>query len=309
MSTLPTVSIVVPNFNGGKTIEATLRSLIDQGYPNLEIIVMDGGSTDNSVDVIRSYEKQITSWVSEKDRGQSDAINRGFAKATGEIVNWLCSDDRLLPGALEAVGKYFSTHPDIDVVAGACRYIYLHKGPLVSINRPTPENFALMPIINTVGQAGCFYRRSLLDRPGPLREDLHYAMDMDLWCYFRSQGRRWGFIDDIISEAIEDGQNKTSTGGLKIVAENEQIYRRYCREWIPMPFWYKHVQYPLRKYMIGNAPRPLRAVARQLRRTVTLLLTPFYGLERLRTMECWYQFFEPDSVLVSTPNFPGVAKQ
>jgi glycosyltransferase involved in cell wall biosynthesis len=292
-NSLPTISIsiVVPNYNGGKTIARTLTSLIEQNYPALEIIVMDGGSTDNSVEVIRSFERQITSWVSAKDRGQSSAINEGFNKSSGEIVNWLCSDDRLLPGALVTVGEYFAEHPETDVVAGACRYIYSTRN-LVHINRPTPATFALMPCINTMGQASCFYRRRTLDRPGPLREELHYTMDMELWCHFRAAGRKWGFIDNILAEAIEDGRNKTSTGGLKIVAENERVYREYVKEWIPLPWWYKHVQYPLRRFMSGNGPKPMRILAHQIRRGVTLVLTQFYGLERLRTMECWYQFFE-----------------
>jgi glycosyltransferase involved in cell wall biosynthesis len=268
--------------------------LIDQNYPDLEIIVMDGGSKDNSVEIIRSLEKHLTSWVSAKDRGQSSAINEGFAKSKGEIVNWLCSDDRLLPGALMAVGEYFVEHPEMEVVAGACRYVFTAKG-FEHINRPTPKTFALMPCINTMGQASVFYRRRVLDRPGPLREELHYTMDMELWCHFRAAGRKWGFIDQILAEAVEDGNNKTSTGGLKIVAENERVYREYSNEWIPLPFLWKHVQYPLRKFMSGKAPSPIRAIARQIRRSRTGLLTPFYGFERLRTMENWYQFFEPDS--------------
>src|SRR5260370_24023128 len=116
---LPSISIVVPNFNGGATLEATLVSLIEQNYPGLEILVADGGSTDNSVEVIRKYESHIAWWVSEKDRGQANAINNGFLQAKGEIVNWLCSDDVLLPNALLTVGRVFGAEPEIDVVAGA----------------------------------------------------------------------------------------------------------------------------------------------------------------------------------------------
>jgi glycosyltransferase involved in cell wall biosynthesis len=290
-TTLPTISIVVPNYNSGSTIARTLSSLIEQDYPALEIIVMDGGSTDNSVEIIRSFENQITSWVSEKDRGQSNAINNGFAKCTGEIVNWLCSDDRLLPGALHTIGRYFAEHPEADVIAGACRYVYLAKN-IVHMNRPTAENFPVMPIINVVGQAACFYRRKCLDRPGPLREELHYAMDMELWCHFRATGRKWAFLDEVLAEAIEDGNNKTSTGGLKIVAENRQIYNQYCPERISLPWWYVHLLYPLGHFMNGGAPAVLRSIARFFRRASTASLASVYGMQRVKTMECWGQFFE-----------------
>jgi glycosyltransferase involved in cell wall biosynthesis len=294
MKSLPTISIVVPNFNSGKTIARTLQSLIDQDYPGLEIIVMDGGSTDNSVEIIKSFQERITSWVSEKDRGQSDAINRGFAKCTGEIVNWLCADDSLTAGALHTVGSYFAANPQIDIAAGACRYRYLYKG-YDSICRPSAETYKLMPIINSMGQSAVFYRREIiLDRPGPLREELHYTMDLELWCHFSKAGRRWGFIEEILSEAVEDGNNKTAAGGLKIVTESERVYREYCGEPIPLPFWYKHLQYPMARYMNGNSPVLLRSIARQARRGLTVLLAPFYGIERIRTMECWGQYFEAE---------------
>ena len=112
------ISIVVPSFNQGNYLEETFRSIIGQGYPCVEIIVMDGGSTDNSVDVIKKYEKYITYWQSQKDNGQSDAINSGFRKATGDYVTWLNSDDVLLPGALLNIAKTIEKHPDVNWFLG-----------------------------------------------------------------------------------------------------------------------------------------------------------------------------------------------
>ena len=111
MPTLPTISIVVPNYNGAATLAATLESLVSQGYPSLEVMVMDGGSTDGSREIIRRFERHLAWWTSAPDSGQSAAINMGFRRATGEILNWLCSDDRLLPGGLVVVGRYFAEHP------------------------------------------------------------------------------------------------------------------------------------------------------------------------------------------------------
>jgi glycosyltransferase involved in cell wall biosynthesis len=105
---LPKISIITPSYNQGHFIEETITSVLDQGYPNLEYIIMDGGSKDNTVEVIKKYEKHITYWVSERDKGQSDAINKGFARATGDVINWLNSDDYYAKGTLQKVGEVFT---------------------------------------------------------------------------------------------------------------------------------------------------------------------------------------------------------
>src|SRR5262249_529742 len=107
LTELPSITIVTPSYNQVAYIEETIESVLSQGYPRLEYIIIDGGSTDGSVEIIRKYEKHLAYWVSEKDKGQSDAINKGFRRATGEIFNWLCSDDTLEPGALVRVGEAF----------------------------------------------------------------------------------------------------------------------------------------------------------------------------------------------------------
>src|SRR5512134_129792 len=117
--TSPKISIVTPSFNQGKYLERTIRSVIEQDYPNLEYIIIDGGSTDESVEIIRKYEKHLAYWVSEPDRGQSHAINKGFDRATGEIFGWLNSDDWYVPGALKAVAEAFAANPEAGAVVGA----------------------------------------------------------------------------------------------------------------------------------------------------------------------------------------------
>ena len=108
----PKISIVIPSYNQGQFLEETILSVINQQYPNLELFVVDGASDDNSVEVIKKYEQHLTWWESEKDKGQSDAINKGFAKATGEIISWLCSDDLYMPGALKKVATLFQQQND-----------------------------------------------------------------------------------------------------------------------------------------------------------------------------------------------------
>ena len=110
----PRISVVTPSFNQSAFLEETLRSVLDQGYPNLEYIVIDGGSTDASADIIRKHAGRITCWVSEKDQGQYDAINKGFARSTGEIMAWLNSDDKYLPWTFSVVGEIFASRPEVE---------------------------------------------------------------------------------------------------------------------------------------------------------------------------------------------------
>lgn len=290
MTDLPSISIVVPNYNGGATIGRTLQSLIDQDYPNLEIIVIDGGSTDNSVDVIQKYQEYITWWVSETDTGQSNAINKGFAKATGTIVNWLCSDDELLPGALKIVARQFSDHPEIDIVCGACHLLYTNEPWRNRILRADADLFALIPCCNPIPQGSCFYRRKLLDRQPILNEQLHYAMDFELWNHFRSKGATWLFITDVLGIQHFSGDNKTATGNPAITLEFERVYRSYVKERIPLTFWHRKLRYPLERIRRKN-PGLLFGlfIYYPYQCTIILALSPFYGFSRVRWMN-WVEF-------------------
>ncbi|RUR84595.1 glycosyltransferase family 2 protein [Chlorogloeopsis fritschii PCC 9212] len=313
---LPIISIVVPNYNGGATIGATLQSLIEQNYPKLEIIVVDGGSTDNSVEVIKQFEPYINWWVSEKDNGQSNAINKGFAKCSGEVVNWLCSDDLLVPGALHTVGKYFAESSNIDVLVGCGKIAFTtenHALPNEKINfwltlfgrllrlgkrtiiqntqnkqtyikAPTFKQIVLMSACNPIAQPSCFYRRSLLNRLKPIDESYQYAMDTELWNYFLSQGVRWKCIDDVLSVSIQDGQNKTSTGGYKVTLELERIYKTYTQEWIPLTFWHRRLRYPLEQFLARHPSKVWLYVIGPIWIVMTFLLAPFYGLDKVWAM-------------------------
>ncbi|NEQ65714.1 MAG: glycosyltransferase [Symploca sp. SIO2D2] len=314
LTRLPTISIVVPNYNGGETLELTLQSLIEQNYPKLEILVVDGGSTDNSVEIIKQFEQHITWWLSEKDSGQSNALNKGFAKCTGEIVNWLCSDDLFAPGALHIVGKYFAEFPDIDVLVGQCRMEFLTDNPALPIKSvsswmarfdrilgsgtqyiildpnderayikaPTLEHIALMPVHNPIPQPSCFYRRKLLDRPQPIDESYDYSMDNELWNYFISRGARWKIVDDLLSINPVTGYNKTTTGRVESTYEGERIYKTYVKEWIPLTFWHRRLRYPLEQFLkLHRGNNIWLYLVGPLWVAVTLILAPFYGLKRV----------------------------
>lgn len=175
------ISIIIPSFNQGCYLEETFRSIINQHYSNIEIIVMDGGSTDNSADIIKKYENYITYWQSQKDNGQSDAINKGIQKATGEIVTWLNSDDVLLPGTLELVNKYATKYPNVQWFLG--NVLWMDKeGNIFRVGKVEKEStFWNKHHLFANGGPTAFMRKKRLMEIGMLREDFHYMMDTELW--------------------------------------------------------------------------------------------------------------------------------
>ena len=177
----PRISIIVPSYNQGNYISETLASVVNQQYPNLELIVVDGGSADNSVDMIRKYEKNIAWWVSEKDKGQSDAINKGFSKATGEIISWINSDDLLLSGALQNAAIHFSRLPDSTGLIHGGTILFDEKKQLETRFEylfPSPESYMSGMVFS---QSAAFFKKKYLDKVGFLNNDLHYGMDYDLF--------------------------------------------------------------------------------------------------------------------------------
>lgn len=284
-ATIPTISVVVPNYNGGRTLRGTLDSLLSQNYPRLEILVVDGGSTDDSVAIIREYEDKITWWESEKDRGQSHAINKGFARCTGDIVNWLCSDDMLLPGALHAIGEAFTQDAHIDAVVGTNEFRFLDSGR-TSLQQAGYADLDMLPLYCPFSQPACYYRRDLLDRPGPLDESLHYCMDLELWTYFHRKGIRWKIVDRLLSVAQMTGTNKMSTCGPKFIDESEKVYRRYVHEPVSLMFWQRHLRFPLEKWRARSDGKSIswRWIGRPLQILTVVMLGPFYGFRRVRRL-------------------------
>jgi glycosyltransferase involved in cell wall biosynthesis len=179
---LPKISIITPSFNQGQFIEETIRSVLLQNYPNLEYIIIDGGSTDNTVEIIKKYSDFIHYWVSEKDTGQSNAINKGLKHATGDVFNWLNSDDYYLPNALLTIGNYFSKHPHLDVLCGR----EIHLSPDGQLSKPTQGTVILPTLEATIALGNCnqpptFFRLSVVQQLGELSENLYFCMDSDLW--------------------------------------------------------------------------------------------------------------------------------
>ena len=177
----PKISIVTPSYNQGKFIEQTILSVISQNYPNLEYIIIDGGSTDETVDIIKKYEQHITYWVSEKDNGQSHAINKGIEKCTGEIFNWLNSDDWYEPNALFIVASAFMSKKSIQFVSGYENHV-LENGTVILDNGTYLRKTIEQTIEDChIAQPSTFFKLDAIRLVGGVSNDLHYIMDGELW--------------------------------------------------------------------------------------------------------------------------------
>jgi len=217
---MPTVSIVTPTYNQGPFIEETIRSVLLQGYPNLEYIIIDGGSTDGSVDIIRKYADRLDYWVSEKDRGPAHAINKGFARVHGEIFSWLNADDFLLPGAISRIVEMHNEHPTAVAWIGGC-YRIDPDGRILSSIIPhglDRDSLADWGRRGFFYQPSCFFAAPAWHKIGPLDESLHLAFDLDLWLRLSPIG---AFVStaEIISAAIIHKDAKTQAQRLEMHAE------------------------------------------------------------------------------------------
>ena len=180
----PKITLVTCSYNQGQFLEETIQSVLAQEYPNLEYIVIDGGSTDDSVAIIQRYEKHLAYWISEADRGQSDALCKGFDRGTGEIFGWLCSDDLLEPGALLEVGRLFSKREDLDVVFGDTIFIDA-KGDVTRHYRTLPfRRWLLLNTSNYIPQPSTFWRAKIYRQAGGLDISRHVSMDPEMFLRF-----------------------------------------------------------------------------------------------------------------------------
>lgn len=181
MTEQPKVSIVTPSYNQARFLEETMRSVLEQDYPNIEYIVIDGGSSDGSAEIIQKYESQLAYWQSQKDKGQTDAINQGFARASGDILAWLNSDDILLPGAVTAAVKQLQAHPEVGMVYGDCLWINADGKKIGNFPAAQTDLKKLRRGYVHIPQQASFFRAELWKKVGPLDDSFYFAMDYDLW--------------------------------------------------------------------------------------------------------------------------------
>lgn len=175
------VSIVTPSYNQARFLEETMRSVLEQDYPHIEYIVVDGGSTDGSREIIEKYANRLAWWVSEKDRGQTDAINKGFARARGEVLAWLNSDDTYQPGAIREAVEFLRANPQVGLVYGDANYIDEHGRVIGRFPAAQTDYRRLRQGYVHIPQQSAFFRGDLWRKVGPLDDSFYFAMDYDLW--------------------------------------------------------------------------------------------------------------------------------
>jgi len=222
------ISVVTPSFNQGAYLEATLRSLLSQDYPDLELILIDGGSTDESIEIIRRYAPSLSYWESEKDRGQSHALNKGFAHVHGDLWSWLNSDDLLEPGVLRRVADVFAQNPEAGVVYGDCVYVGKDGETVIEKFPGEPDSRLRHLAHRFIAQPSCFFRTSMV--PPHVREDLHYCMDYDLWLQLAARGVNFHYVPEVFSCYRLHEQSKSVRALVALHAEIVQkIYRPILR--------------------------------------------------------------------------------
>jgi len=222
--------VVTPSFNQAAFIEEAIRSVLLQGYPNLEYFIMDGGSTDGSVEVIRRYEPWLAGWISGPDEGQSDAINKGWRQGSGDIVAWLNADDMYYPGTFRTIARIFRSRSDVLVVSGAGASCDRDGETVLSRKRPSPmDPYAMISSCGGVPlQPSVFLRREVLDEIGYLDTGLHYVMDWEYWIRIglRYPAGAVAATDAVLSMNREWPLTKTNTSSEAICNEHRRVMDR-----------------------------------------------------------------------------------
>lgn len=224
----PLVSIVTPSYNQGKFLRLTIESVLNQTYKNIEYIVMDGGSTDNSVDILKSYGDRFF-WLSEPDQGQANAINKGFARARGEILAFLNSDDILLPDAVEKIVTAFQNHPEWDLIYGKAHYID-ENGEITGMYNTADFSYARFVNDNCICQPATFWRSRIANLVGPLNDHLYIALDQEYWFRIYHAGGYIQHIHEILASSRLYPQTKTMSSrkiGYKEIFMISQKYAGY----------------------------------------------------------------------------------
>jgi glycosyltransferase involved in cell wall biosynthesis len=243
----PLVSIVTPSYNQVRFLEETMRSALEQDYPKVEYIVIDGGSTDGSIEIIRKYADRLTYWVSEPDLGQTDAINKGFSQATGEILAWLNSDDTYLPGAISGAVGFLDSHPDVGLVYGDTNFIDAEGKIISKFNAQQTSLKRLQRGGVYIPQQAAFWRAELWRKVGPLDPSFYFAMDYDLWVRL-ARVTEIRYTPQLWANFRLHGDAKTIAADERCWPEMLRVHRRdggNWLSWIYVRYWARRLFSPL----------------------------------------------------------------
>lgn len=227
----PKITMVTPSFQQVAYLRQCIESVLSQNYKNLEYTIYDGGSADGSVEIIQEFADQLDGWVSRKDKGQSEAVARGFASATGEILGWLNSDDILLPNALTVVGNHFANHPECQFLSGhgdfvnedGTTVVYRHR-----ISAFTADELLCYYDNNYLPQPSVFFRKSLYEAVGGLNTSLHFSLDIDLFLRM-AKVSQLQIVDQILSQLRLQPSSKTVSANRILIAEVCSTVMRHAR--------------------------------------------------------------------------------
>lgn len=237
----PKISIITPSYNQVEFLERTIKSVLDQGYPNLEYIIIDGGSTDGSIDIIRKYAERLAYWVSEPDQGQTNAINKGFEIATGEWVAWQNSDDIYYPGCFAALAAASGRYPEADLIIGDINLIDRYDKVLRDIRYVRPSYEAMLAEGMVLTNQAAFWRRRVHAKVGLLSESLHFAFDYE-WFLRLTMGHKGAHVNEIWGGYRLHDATKTANQQQRFLDENRSILRSHPI----VPGWKRHI-YKLRR--------------------------------------------------------------
>lgn len=283
---LESISVVTPSYNQGQFIERTIRSVLNQRIPELEYLVFDGGSQDETLVILQRYQDQLR-WVSEPDSGQAHAVNKGINASHGDIIGWLNSDDIYYPGTLVKVQKYFAKNPSVDVVYGDAFHIDVNDDKIEPYYTE-PWNFEKFLSVCFLCQPAVFFRRRMVTQYGLLDESLQLCMDYEFWLRLAKNGAGFGYLPEPLAGSRMYTENKTLSQRVSVHAEiNDMLKKKFGKVPIRWLFNYAHA-----KVYERDVPRGWRRMAATSMHSILASLRWNHGVskEMLATIRSWIDF-------------------